>query len=324
MNSTASAALTSAENTARARGRPPRSEARASRSSAARVGRARASGNIDRGDHAEQRPARSRSASSRARSSRRRSGPPDCRARRAPSAAVPARRRTPARAAQRVATPDGPADQKLPVLGVVGTAPARPRPSRRRRSSTSGSGDAKPASFTMSCTTFTHARLSEPACHEVAGDDHAADDVPTHFGVAAATTFRIDADRDQLPREDGERSTQSRSATMPRTLGAVAESRGNRRRCAGRAPPRSADRRADPERERNRSDRRRPHPPPRRDAIAIAEAGRADRRSGADVGREHRRKDERRAEPPSGDEEIRSAAGRAVRSTCRGRRAAGE
>ena len=51
-------------------------------------------------------------------------------------------------------------------------------------------------------------------------------------------------------------------------------------------------------------DRRRPDPPPRRQAVAIPVAGRADGRSGADVGGEDRREQHRRAEPPAGDEEL--------------------
>ena len=45
-------------------------------------------------------------------------------------------------------------------------------------------------------------------------------------------------------------------------------------------------------------------PPPRRDAVAVAEPGRADRRAGADVGREHRRENQPGSELPAGDEEV--------------------
>ena len=48
----------------------------------------------------------------------------------------------------------------------------------------------------------------------------------------------------------------------------------------------------------------RPDPPPRGEAVAIAEARGADRRSGADVRRQHRREQQARAERAAGDEEV--------------------
>src|SRR6266496_1893973 len=66
--------------------------------------------------------------------------------------------------------------------------------------------------------------------------------------------------------------------------------------------------RSNPEREDDRADAGRADPPPRRKSVRIAERGRADRRTCADVRGEHRREDEPGAEAAAGDEEIGCAA----------------
>src|SRR5947207_3382596 len=70
----------------------------------------------------------------------------------------------------------------------------------------------------------------------------------------------------------------------------------------------TAHRGTDPEREHDRPDSRRSHPPHRGDAVRVPERRRADCRSGADIRREHRRKQQAGAETPARDKEIAGSA----------------
>ena len=76
-------------------------------------------------------------------------------------------------------------------------------------------------------------------------------------------------------------------------------------------------RRPDPEREHDRSDRRRSDPPPRGDPAAVADGRGADRRSRADVRGEHRREDQPWSELAPRDEEIARARDVACQGTGR-------
>jgi hypothetical protein len=68
------------------------------------------------------------------------------------------------------------------------------------------------------------------------------------------------------------------------------------------------DARPDPQRQRDRADAGRTHPPPRGQPVAIAEAGGANRRSAADVRRQERREQQPGAQLTPGDEEVARAA----------------
>jgi hypothetical protein len=154
--------------------------------------------------------------------------------------------------------------------------------------------------LTASWTTLTRADVSS---HEVDRDHRAANGAPDRRRHAG-DDVQDPAEADELRREDEDRSNpeqQGDDAAHGRVVAELEIVADAAQVVFGGDPP---HRRADPERQRCRSDRRGSHPPPRGDALQIALRGGAYRRSRADVRREHRGEDEAGAELAPGHEEI--------------------
>ncbi len=109
--------------------------------------------------------------------------------------------------------------------------------------------------------------------------------------------------RDELTAQDEERAHPQQDADEQPLGGAEAVFEVVAHRAQVVAHGDAVNGRADPEGQRHRSDRRRADPPPRGEPVAIAEAGGAHGRSGADVRRQHRREHQARAERAAGHEE---------------------
>ena len=220
MNSAASAALSSAENTAARPSVPTSGRQRRASGSSAAPDRASAScRKLRAGDHAEQRPARSRTAAGRARCSRRRAARRDRRARRTASAAARARRRTPDRAA-----PDRRRPRRRPtrssssrIVGAGIACSARPAADRRQRQR---QRDREADQLHRELHHVDpRARRQSPPADEVDRDQRRRRSMqPSHFG-APATTFRIDAIAISCPARIASEPNHSSRAMMPRTLG---------------------------------------------------------------------------------------------------------
>src|SRR5262245_54560191 len=166
--------------------------------------------------------------------------------------------------------------------------------------SASGSATAKPASFTASCTMFTQADVSRPPAVKYAITTPPPTRLPRYFGMPV-TTSRIVAMAINCPAGIASEPIHSSTETLARTRRPYRSSRKSPtvlRSCAAanrriRGPIHSAS-----------TTEPRAAAPPGGQAVSVAETGRADGRSPADVGGEHRREDEAGAEPAAGDEEV--------------------
>ena len=192
-----------------------------------------------------------------------RRGRRDRRARRRPSAGVPARRRSSGRAWRGRSIPT-----RRCATGSIapGSGSAACRPSSPPTAcSTSGSAIANPTSFTVSCTTFTHADDVQAAGREVDRDDERAERAADDLRRADRPRSRIQAIPISWParmqtRADPEQRGDGRAhAAVVAPLEKVAD----RPQIVLRGDP--ADARPDPQREHERAERRpiRPTTPPR-------------------------------------------------------------
>ena len=153
-----------------------------------------------------------------------------------------------------------------------------------------------------------HPCRGQQAAGREVGRDHQTADHASLPGRHAGDDLEDHAHREQLSGEDEQRADPQESGDQRAHRRPIAklEVVADRPQVARRRHP--PDRGPDPERQDRAAERGRSHPPPRRDAARIAERGRVDGRSGADVRGQHRREDQARAERAAGDEEIRCAA----------------
>ena len=138
---------------------------------------------------------------------------------------------------------------------------------------------------------------------EVDGDDQAAQRA-SHPAVEPDHHVEHPADRQQLARENGQRADPQQRGDRRADGRAVAllqeVADGVEVVLRGEAP----DAGPDPHCQDDRSEPGRPDPPPRAQAVAIAERGGVHGRSGADVRGQDRGEQHERAEPAPGDEEV--------------------
>ena len=146
-------------------------------------------------------------------------------------------------------------------------------------------------------------RREQAAGGEVDRDEESADRTPG--GRRHADDGVEDrGDGDELPGQDEDGADpQQRGDRRPHpdAESVLRKSPTVRKSCAAATP---SDRRADPQRQGDRADRRRSDPPHAGEAVAVAEGGGAHGRPGADVRGEHRREDQPGSEAAAGDEEI--------------------
>ena len=146
-------------------------------------------------------------------------------------------------------------------------------------------------------------RGQQPARREVQRGDDAADDAPPcarHPGDGLEQS----RERDQLRRENGQRPApqehrhESTHVVAETALEVIAE------RAMVVVGSDAPDARADDERQHDGAEPGRSDPPPRRDAIAVAEAGGTDRGPRPDVRGDERAGEQGRRKAASGDEEV--------------------
>ena len=149
-------------------------------------------------------------------------------------------------------------------------------------------------------------RGHQPPGREVDGH-HGPADQRSDPGLEPAHRVEHRAHRDDLPGQDGEggdpQEGRDEGANLPPV--AVLEEVADRLQVVGlgEAPQPGAH----PEREDDRPDARRPHPPPRAEAVAVPERGRPHGRPRPDVGREQGREEEPGPEAAARDEEVAGA-----------------
>ena len=193
----------------------------------------------------------------------------------------------------------------MPEVPIVRCRLHRPerRPSADRRQS-QRQGNRKADQLDRQLDHVDPRRREQAAGGEIDRDQQAAQDAAEHEGDADDGGENR-GDGDQLPREDED--------------GADPQQRGNRRadldaeaileKVADRAQVApggdAAHGRPDPQRQRDRSDRRRSHPPDSGETVAIPESGGPHGGTGPDVRREHRRENQARPEAAAGNEEVR-------------------
>ena len=146
-------------------------------------------------------------------------------------------------------------------------------------------------------------RRQQTARREVGGDDEATDGAPDGGGNAR-DGLEDRAHRHELSREDEHRANPEEDrddAPDGRVVAKLEIVTHGAQVVGGRLAPNGG---TNPQRQKDLSNCRRPHPPPGGNAPAVAHGGRADRGPGANVGGEHGREDEAWTELPPGDKKI--------------------